>query len=158
MAYPCASPNCNERVAEIITAIINSEPEGLPVIINRNPTINYGSILQMYCVGFTDTLTMSVPLQVLKLLAADFDGDVLNIFIIINRAFYERCNIVFNPRNAMYISRVDGKMNADVLVQRDTLINANTLLHLGRHNYTKEDFDKISMIKEKQKQYFLQSN
>lgn len=148
----------DERVAEIITAIINSEPEGLPVIINRNPTINYGSILQMYCVGFTDTLTMSVPLQVLKLLAADFDGDVLNIFIIINRAFYERCNIVFNPRNAMYISRVDGKMNADVLVQRDTLINANTLLHLGRHNYTKEDFDKISMIKEKQKQYFLQSN
>lgn len=28
----------------------------------------------MYCVGFTDTLTLSVPLQVLKLLAADFDG------------------------------------------------------------------------------------
>ena len=25
----------------------------------------------MYCVGFTDTLTMSVPLQVLKSLAAD---------------------------------------------------------------------------------------
>lgn len=112
----------------------------------------------MYCVGFTDTLTMSVPLQVLKLLGADFDGDVLNIFIIINRAFYERCNIVFNPRNAMYISRVDGKMNADVLVQRDTLINANTLLHLGRHNYTKEDFDKINIIKENQKEYFLQSN
>ena len=61
----------DERVAEIITAIIKSEPEGLPVIINRNPTINYGSILQMYCVGFTDTLTMSVPLQVLKLLGAD---------------------------------------------------------------------------------------
>lgn len=35
------------------------------------PTINYGSILQMYCVGFTDTLTLSVPLQILKLLAAD---------------------------------------------------------------------------------------
>lgn len=32
----------DERVAEIITAIIKSEPEGLPVIINRNPTINYG--------------------------------------------------------------------------------------------------------------------
>lgn len=28
----------------------------------------------MYCVGFTDTLTLSVPLQILKLLAADFDG------------------------------------------------------------------------------------
>ena len=34
-----ASAEKDERVAEIITAIIKSEPEGLPVIINRNPTI-----------------------------------------------------------------------------------------------------------------------
>ena len=61
----------DERVAEIITSIIHANPEGLPVLINRNPTINYGSILQMFCVGFTDTLTMSVPLQILKSLAAD---------------------------------------------------------------------------------------
>lgn len=32
----------DERICEIITAIINSNPEGLPVIINRNPTINFG--------------------------------------------------------------------------------------------------------------------
>ena len=32
----------DERIAEIITNIIHSNPEGLPVIINRNPTINYG--------------------------------------------------------------------------------------------------------------------
>lgn len=38
-----ALANKDERVAEIITAIIKSYPEGLPVIINRNPTINYGS-------------------------------------------------------------------------------------------------------------------
>ena len=30
--------------------------------------------MQMFCVGFTDTLTMSVPLQALKPLCADFDG------------------------------------------------------------------------------------
>ena len=28
----------------------------------------------MWCIGYSDTLTMSVPLQVLKSLAADFDG------------------------------------------------------------------------------------
>lgn len=101
---------------------------------------------------------MSVPLQVLKLMGADFDGDVLNIFHIINRAFFERCYVVFNPRNAMYISRVDGKMNGDVLVQRDTIINANTLIHLGRHNYTQENLNKIAMIKERQKSYFLETD
>lgn len=98
---------------------------------------------------------MSVPLQVLKIMNADFDGDVLNIFHIINKAFFERCYIVFNPRNAMYISRIDGKMNADVLVQRDTLINANTLLHLGRHNYSKSQMDKILAIKARQKEVFM---
>lgn len=33
--------------------------------------------MQMFCVGFTDTLTMSVPLQALKPLAADFDGKLV---------------------------------------------------------------------------------
>lgn len=64
----------DQRVCEILDALIHNNPEGLQVLINRNPTINYGSILQMYAIGYTDTLTMSVPLQILKLLAADFDG------------------------------------------------------------------------------------
>lgn len=37
----------------------------------KNLTIAYGGILQMFCVGFTETYTMAVPLQVLKMLAAD---------------------------------------------------------------------------------------
>lgn len=145
----------DERIAEIINNIIHAHPEGLPVLINRNPTINYGSILQVFCVGFTDTLTMSVPLQSIKPMAADFDGDVLNIMHIINQAFFERCYVVFNPRNAMYISRIDGKLNPDLLVQRDTLINANTFLHLGRKNYSKEQLEAIQAAKARQKEYFL---
>lgn len=62
----------DDRVAEIIDNIIHANPYGgIPVLINRNPTICYGSIMQMFCVGYTDTLTMSVPLQALKPLAAD---------------------------------------------------------------------------------------
>ena len=40
----------------------------------------YGSIQHVYCVGFTDTLTMSVSLQSLKPLAADFDGKPFNCY------------------------------------------------------------------------------
>jgi DNA-directed RNA polymerase beta' subunit len=32
----------DERIGEIIRSIIRATPEGLPVILNRNPTINYG--------------------------------------------------------------------------------------------------------------------
>lgn len=144
----------DDRIAEIISTIIRASGEGIPVLINRNPTISYGSIMLMHVVGYTDTLTMSVPLQALKPLAADFDGDVLNILFILNNSFLERCEMIYNPRNAMYISRVDGKLNGDLLVQRDTLINANTFLHLGRKNYTEEQIEKIKAAKERQKQYF----
>lgn len=82
--------------------------------------------------------------------------DVLNILFIINQAFFQRCYEIFNPRNAMYISRIDGKLNSDLLVQRDTLINANTFIHLGRSNYTEEQLKKIKAVKEKQKEFFLQ--
>ena len=64
----------NDTMVNIINNIIkesDSNGRGLPVIINRNPTIQYGSILQMFCIGMTDTYTMAVPLQILPLLAAD---------------------------------------------------------------------------------------
>ena len=73
-----------------------------------------------------------------------FDGDVLNIFIIINKAFGEACEEIFNPRNNMYISHNNGLANPDLCVQRDTVINANTLMWLGRQ-YCKDD-SRISHI------------
>ena len=54
----------------------------------------------------------------------------------------------------MYISKINGKLNSDMIVQRDTIINSNTFLWLGRHNYTQEDMGKIAKIKNKQKKYF----
>ena len=51
----------------------------------------------------------------------------------------------------MYISRIDGKLNSDLLIQRDTLINANTFIHLGRDSYTPEQIEKIKAAKERQK-------
>ena len=45
------------------------------VLINRNPTINYGSMLLMKIVDIkndnTDQYTMSLPIQILKVLNAD---------------------------------------------------------------------------------------
>ena len=65
----------NNTIKDIITSLIENHKSGrgLPVLINRNPTINYGSILQMFCTRMTTGYTMGIPLQVLKPLAADFD-------------------------------------------------------------------------------------
>ena len=71
-------------------------------------------------------------------------GDVLNIFYIINQAFFERAFAIFNPRNAMYISRNDGKFNNSMNHCRDTIINSNTLINLSRKYYSEEQIQKIS--------------
>lgn len=59
-------------VRNIIQTIINNscDGKGLPMIINRNPTITYGGILQMFCIGMNDSYTMEIPLPILPLLAA----------------------------------------------------------------------------------------
>lgn len=76
-------------------------------------------------------------------------GDVLNLLYIINQDFFEACFNVFNPRNNMYISHNDGMFNNQVNQQRDTLINANTMLELGRKFYTPAEQAAIDSIRQK---------
>ena len=49
----------------------------LTTYVKATPTINYGSIMFMRCVGINNNYTMSVPLQILKPLGGDFDGENL---------------------------------------------------------------------------------
>lgn len=51
----------------------------------------------------------------------------------------------------MYISRNNGMLNPEVMIQKDTLVNANTLNDLSYHKYSKEEMDHIIRIKEKAK-------
>lgn len=76
--------------------------------------------------------------------------DVLNILVPINQTFARLAWEKFNPRNVMYISRDNGYFNSAVSMQRDTLINANTLARCGRDSYTEkelEDYEKLLNIK-----------
>lgn len=68
---------------------------------------------------------------------------------IISDAFYQRAREVFNPRNAMYISRNNGMLDSDVLPYKDTLVNANTMNDLTLQKYTPEELDHIKHIKER---------
>ena len=47
----------------------------------------------------------------------------------------------------MYISRNDGQFNNDLNHHRDVIININTMLSLGRKNYTKDDLQQIEYAK-----------
>lgn len=134
-------------IVEIIESLIKSSKRGMPVIINRNPTISFGGIMQVFCVGINFNYCMSISNQVLVPMAADYDGDALNVHHIINDAFFWRAYEIFNPRNNMYISKNDGMCNAQVLPQRDSIINLNTLINLSRKYYTEEELVEIKAVK-----------
>jgi len=110
-------------------------------------TINFGSILQMFVVDITDDYSLTIPLQILPLLAADFDGDQLNILYILNKEFFEACFKIINPRNNLYISKNDGKFNNDVNHQKDLLINATQLIDMHRGMYSEEQLQRIQDAK-----------
>lgn len=112
------------KIYEVMNYILKkNKPK---IIINRNPTINYGSLL---CVKiksiknqYSEDYTMSLPLQILPVLNADFDGDILNIVSLKTKTLEKAYNKIFNPKFNMYISRNDGLFNNDFNLYKDQLI------------------------------------
>ena len=153
-AYEYLDEHRKERdpiIESIINGLIESAKKagmrGLPMLINRNPTINFGGIVGVYCTGISSGYTMGISLQIISGLAADFDGDTLNILYIINKDFCEALMATFNPRNNFMISKNDGMFDPLVNHKRDTIINANTMIRLGRDYYNDEQLEKIKLAK-----------
>jgi hypothetical protein len=106
----------DQVVYDIIQGLINDSDGGLDILINRNTSINYGSIMAMKVVGINMSYTMSISNAILKPLAADYDGDTLNILYLYNKDFIKQVRAILSPR-MMYISRNNGRCNGDMLQQ-----------------------------------------
>jgi hypothetical protein len=100
-------------------------------------------ILAVRCIGINMDYTMSISLLILKLLAADFDGDTLNILFLLNQEFIAMAEEILSPRQ-MFISRNDGACNMDLIHSRDTIINANAMKNL--YEYTQEEINAIRAL------------
>ncbi len=72
----------------------------------------------------------------------------VNILLIINKEFQIAAENVFNPRNAMYISKNDGMFNNSYNHKRDTIINMNTLVQLSRDKYSQQQLDAIYLAQQ----------
>ena len=133
----------DKAVYDIIDGLIKDSDGGLPIIINRNPTISRGGILAVKCIGINMDYTMSLSLLVLPLLAADFDGDTLNILYLYNKDFIRVADDIMSPRS-LFISNNDGKLDSNMLFGRDVLINANAMKGLCK--YTDDQVSRIKML------------
>jgi len=102
----------------------------IAILLNRNPTISYGSILYLKIAGIKhnhNDLTMSVHNGILSLVAGDYDGDVLNLISVKDRETKELFSDVFSPINLM-ISSNRGDFNSALNLERDQILGLNSLL------------------------------
>jgi DNA-directed RNA polymerase beta' subunit len=138
----------DERVLSILNNLINLDK--IHVLINRNPTIQYQSIVWKRVVGVnTDSPVMSLDPYVLTDLCADFDGDTLNIKLLLNREFDKAMENAYNPRHCFCISRDDGMFNKSVGLFKDIVINIESFQHYGRQKYSQDRLERIKALKAK---------
>ena len=113
----------DEYIYEIMQFIIKRDKP--MVLINRNPTLNYYSMLLMKVRNVKhsgDDYTLSVGLSILPGLNADFDGDIMNLFGITQDAFKFMFR-KFNPTERMLIDRATGLLNTYFALEKSQLID-----------------------------------
>lgn len=135
-------------VENIIRDLIKNHKSGrgFPVLMNRNPTIDYGGIMQVYVVDINDSYALEIPLLLCKIMGADFDGDKHNVLWCLMDDLIDAAEDLINPRNNMFISKNDGKFNRAMSQTTDIIVNLNSL-HDMYFNYTHEELEQNNIIK-----------
>ena len=110
-------------VYDIMMHIVNTEQPR--ILLNRNPTLNYYSmlLLRIRKVQKDDQrATLAVPLSILPGLNADFDGDILNMIAIFEDEFI-RMFRNFDPIEKYIISRTTGMLDNKFAISKGQLID-----------------------------------
>lgn len=113
----------NQQLYEVMNTIISRET--MKVLINRNPTLNYYSMLRMKIKEISNDphdYSLGIPFYILAGLNADFDGDILNIIAIVNKEI-DKAFSKFDPIENMIISADSGELNEYVSIDKNQLID-----------------------------------
>ena len=117
----------DQEVYDIMKKMIKESEVG--VLLNRNPTINFGSILYLTVCDVKkdiDDFTMSINNIYTEPLAADYDGDVLNIISVKDARAKAKFKEIFSPKS-MLVSAKNGHFNDSLSLKKDQLLGLNIL-------------------------------
>ena len=126
------SSTFSRKVYDIMQYII--EAEDVRVLINRNPTLNFYSMLLMKVRKIKpdgDDYALSVPLSILPGLNADFDGDILNLIGMMDKSISYMFR-KFDPIRRMIISRDSGLLNDYFSITKGQLIDLFYFCTIGK--------------------------
>lgn len=95
------------------------------VIVNRNPSINYGSFLALRIVHVKSDIgdrTLTVNKRILIVMGADFDGDQENIFRVFGDMLNNKIARQMNPRYTLFIDKKNNQLNRALMPTKDEAI------------------------------------
>jgi DNA-directed RNA polymerase beta' subunit len=114
-------------VYQVMNLLLDRTEGGVWVLLNRNPSINIGSILRLRVADIKDSytdMTASIHNCILAPLSGDYDGDCLNIWPLVDRSLVETFNC-FDP-TLMIVSANDAKFNSQISLDRDQVLGINS--------------------------------
>jgi DNA-directed RNA polymerase beta' subunit len=119
-----AQSKFDPTIYKLCLELVHKTKNGCTCLINRNPTIARGSILYLRIAhvkpDYTD-LTTSIHNSLLRLLAGDYDGDVINIFPVFDNEYKKAFYDTFSP-DRLFISNNNGSFNNKLSLDRDQVI------------------------------------
>ena len=117
----------DERLYKILCHVVANSPFVVP---NRNPSIDFGSLMTFNIVGVDDGYDESYVLKIsiasLAKFNADFDGDRMNLMRLIVQSHIDAFRENLDPKFAMQISKIDGRFDRDFGLVKDQILG----LHL----------------------------
>lgn len=125
-----ASMSFSEEVYDLMTYMISHKP--CIVGIDRNPSINYGSMMAMKIVKVHadyNNNCMSLPPGILPKPNADFDGDIMFIELYKLDDIAQEVYKKMNPRDNFQISRNDGMFDSDSCLFKDQIVGLYSFLN-----------------------------
>lgn len=140
-----------------------NEKEDPRLLINRNPTLNYYSMVMVKIrkiKHYASEYCLTVPLSLLPGMNADFDGDILNICGLIEPMFVYMFR-KFDPIDRMMIDRSTGLLNKSLSLDKNQKIDMYYFLTVGK---TKHDTPEVYeenveyMDEEQYKEYLKTQN
>ena len=114
-------------IHNICQELVRSQ-DGWPCLLNRNPSIAFGSILMMRITKVKDNprdYTFSLSNSILRLIGGDYDGDEVNIAPLLDRRLVKAFS-VFDPRT-MLIDRSTLEFSNMMDVSKDHLLGLTIL-------------------------------
>jgi DNA-directed RNA polymerase beta' subunit len=118
-----AATHFDPEMYRMMKEILNKTKGGLKLLLNRNPSINFGSILLLKIADIKqdyNDLTSSIHNNILAPLGGDYDGDTLNIIPLMDNSFKDAFRI-YSPK-LMFINANNGKFNSDLSIDRDQML------------------------------------